>query len=180
MTRRAFDFYPTPSWAARLLYARLPQIHGIAEPCVGAGDLIEGRDDVLWTNDVDESRAATHHRDASTSDSWRLFAPVPWVVTNPPFNMALQILRNALDHAQEGVAFFLRISFLEPTRQRSAFLVERPPSRMLVLPRISFTRDGKTDSATCAWLVWGTSVPAGIEVVDRAERISLTRGEGRS
>lgn len=79
MTRRDLDFYPsgggrpaivggkpTPVWAARSLYRRLPQIQGVAEPCVGTGDLIAGRDDVRWTNDVDEQREATYHLNAAT------------------------------------------------------------------------------------------------------------------
>jgi hypothetical protein len=34
------------------------------------------------------------------------------------------------------------------------WLAEHPPTKLIVLPRISFTGDGKTDSVTCAWYVW--------------------------
>ena len=183
MTRRDLDFYPsgggrpaivggqpTPVWAARSLYRRLPQIQGVAEPCVGTGDLVAGRVDVRWTNDVDEQREATHHLNAASPAAWGVFERVPWVVTNPPFNLAHQILACALDHATEGVAFLLRLSFLEPTEQRAHLLGRRPPTRILVLPRISFTGDGKTDSVTCSWLVWSSAVEPGIEVANRLER----------
>lgn len=182
MTRRDLDFYPTgggkrrggespsPVWAAQSLYRRLPMIRNIAEPCVGTGDLVVGRDDVLWTNDVDDKREATFHLNAAAPAAWAQFPRVPWVVTNPPFNLAHQVLSCALDFALEGVAFLLRISFLEPTEQRAHMLARRPPTRMIVLPRISFTGDGKTDNVTCVWLVWSKLVEPGIEVASRLER----------
>ena len=37
---------------------------------------------------------------------------------------------------------------------RGAWLAAYPPTTLIVLPRISFTGDGNTDSATCAWFVW--------------------------
>ena len=37
---------------------------------------------------------------------------------------------------------------------RGAWLNEHPPTTLIVLPRISFTGNGKTDSVTCAWMVW--------------------------
>jgi hypothetical protein len=38
-----------------------------------------------------------------------------------------------------------------------------------MLPRISFTGDGATDSAPCWWFVWSRHVPRGISVRGRAE-----------
>lgn len=183
MTRRELDFYPTGGgrpaivngkptavWAAQSLYRRLPIIHRIAEPCVGTGDLVAGRTDVEWTNDVDEQRAATYHLNAASPAAWNVFPRVPWIVTNPPFDLAALILACALDHAIDGVAFFLRLSFLEPTEQRAHLLSRRPPTRQIVLPRISFTGDGKTDNVTCAWFVWSKLVEPGIEVASPIEK----------
>lgn len=171
--RREHDFYPSPKWAASTLYNRLPCIRNIAEPCVGVGDLIHGRDDVDWTNDIDESRPATYHLNAAAPAAWNVFPKVPWVVTNPPFNVAHIILSCALDSALVGVAFLLRISFLEPVEARAQLLSRRPPTRQIVLPRMSFTGDGKTDSVTCAWFVWALKpglVEPGIEVCSPIER----------
>lgn len=176
--RRPFDFYPTgggdpqtesPAWAAQVLYRRVPQIVNIAEPCVGTGDLVRGRTDVLWTNDLDISRKADAHMDMTDPASWKRIPRPSWVVTNPPFADAGKILANALDHARHGVAFLLRLTFLEPVEQRARLLRENPPKRLIVLPRISFTGDGKTDSVTCAWMVWGDVAP-GVEVVSKEER----------
>lgn len=189
--RRDFDFYPTGGgrpaivngkptavWAAQSLYRRLPVIARVAEPCVGTGDLIAGRTDVEWTNDVDERRAATYHLNAASPAAWNTFPRVPWIVTNPPFDVAALILACALDHAIDGVAMFLRLSFLEPTEGRAHLLSRRPPTRQLVLPRISFTGDGKTDNVTCAWFVWSKLVEPGIEVASPIEK-DLARREQR-
>lgn len=32
--------------------------------------------------------------------------------------------------------------------------VTNPPTRVYVCPRTSFTGDGRTDSVTCAWMIW--------------------------
>lgn len=178
MTRRPYDYYPTgggevagesPTWAAQALYRRCPQIRGIVEPCVGTGDLVRGREDMHWTNDLDIGRQATAHLDMCDPASWARMPQPPWVVTNPPFNVAHLILANALDCARDGVAFLLRLTFLEPVEARARLLRERPPKRLIVLPRISFTGDGKMDSVTCAWMLWGDAAP-GIEVVGKAEK----------
>ena len=39
-----------------------------------------------------------------------------WVVTSPPYKNALRISKQAMDKTRAGVAFKLRIHFLEPTR----------------------------------------------------------------
>jgi hypothetical protein len=171
--RRDLDFYPSRHWAMETLSRRIP-IRDIAEPCVGTGDLIRGRSDVRWTNDVDPRHDAMFRLDASSPAAWSEFPPVPWVVTNPPFNVAHQILACALAHASEGVAFLLRLSFLEPADSRGEFLARHPPTRLIVLPRISFTGDGKTDSVTCAWMVWKVAywaaIDPGVEVASKMER----------
>ncbi len=45
-------------------------------------------------------------------------------------------------------------SVLEPCEGRGAWLAAHPPQALIVLPRMSFTGEGKTDSVTCAWVVW--------------------------
>lgn len=157
--RRALDFYPTTvPWAVGELYKRVAIVGDVAEPCVGNGDLVrnDDRSRVVWTNDVDPSREATYHLDAADPASWRMFPAVDWVVSNPPFNRALRILSLAVPHARVGVAFLLRLSFMEPTilDGRGAWLEANPMSRLIVMPRIPFKGGRATDSVTCAWMIW--------------------------
>lgn len=162
--RRKNDFYPTPEWATRELLRRVPQISGyILEPCVGDGAIarvIDGGDRVVYGSDVDPQMNCSFCGDATREDFWvgvkdTMFEDrIDWVVTNPPFNVAPQIVPLAYRHAVKGIAMLLRLSYLEPTEDRGAWLNEHPPTSLIILPRISFTGNGKTDSITCAWMVF--------------------------
>lgn len=168
MTRRKWDAYMSPAWAADRLFEHVDIRGRVAEPCVGDGALVQGRNTV-WTNDIDPERQADFHLDASGPELWAT-APTPeWVVTNPPFSLAMPILRRAFEVCD--AAMLLRLSFLEPTLDRGPWLAEHPPAQVVVLPRYSFTGDGKTDSVTCAWMVWrhGAS-QTGISVVPRPKK----------
>ena len=93
--------------------------------------------------------------DATKREFWtRWVSSIDFVVTNPPFSLASSILPLAYEHARVGVAFLLRLSYLEPCRDRADWLVQHPLTKLIVLPRISFTGDRKTDSVTCGWFVW--------------------------
>lgn len=160
--RRANDAYYTPAWMTRALLANVPEIGGqIIEPC--AGDLSiarvlrdEGRLDV-YTNDIDTTCDTDSYFDATEGAFWVLMAPdCDWVISNTPYTMpaCLEIVDFAIKVAKVGVAMMLRISFKEPTQLRGPFLEANPLSRMLVMPRYSFTGNGKSDSATTAWMIW--------------------------
>ena len=41
-----------------------------------------------------------------------------------------------------------------PLRASPAWLASHPPSQLIVLPRYSYTQDGKSDNCTTAWFVW--------------------------
>jgi len=165
--RQKNDFYATPGWATRQLLKHYSGIEGVVfECCVGAGDiagvLSENTRTVVVTNDIDQPRSADFHVDLSTPIGWRMLdpidsmndAPADWIVTNPPFCHAPGLVPLAYEHVNVGIAMLLRLSFLEPCLNRSEFLTKHPPTKLIILPRISFTGDGNTDSVTCAWMIW--------------------------
>lgn len=169
--RRENDFYPTPAWATQELLKHVDVKGVVFEPCAGDGaiaDVLAESADNLIKSDLDASFGYTkdwHPKDATTERFWAYWAKwdewteeedyrVDWTVTNPPFSNTATILKQAYAHSNVGVAFLLRLSFLEPCNGRVDFLTENPPTKLIVLPRISFTGDGKTDNVTCAWMVW--------------------------
>jgi hypothetical protein len=175
--RRANDFYPTPAWATDLLLQQAGLCGDLcAELCCGNNDITRqlrasGRFSRVLTNDLDKTRDSDTHYDAARRMTYSRYADLGWampcwVVTNPPFNAAAQIVPLAYDFATIGIAMLLRLSFLEPVEDRGAWLNEHPPTSMIVLPRISFTGDGKTDSVTCAWMVWEKSKTGTITVAE--------------
>lgn len=130
----------------------------VVEPCSGEHDITNVLRkhhgvEYVFTNDLDCKRDADLHLDAKDSAIYR-GRNVSWVVTNPPFSEAFEILKTAYESCSDGCAFLVRLSFLEPTYDRGPWLAAHPPSHVLVLPRYSFTQNGKTDSVTCAWVVW--------------------------
>lgn len=156
MTRRANDWYPTETWATQELLQRVPLRGLILEPCVGDGAIskeLVARGHTVLTNDLDSQWPADTHCDARELRFWNEIH-VDWVVTNPPFSVAHEILPGAQRCVKKGVAMLLRITYLEPCEGRAGWLARYPPDKLIVLPRMSFTGDGQTDSATCAWMIW--------------------------
>jgi hypothetical protein len=171
--RHADDFYETPIWMTLALLKRVPIAGAVLEPC--AGDLAIARvlraaGLTVFTNDINPHRKTDTHLDVTRE--WPV-GRVPWVASNIPFKHANVIAPRAVENASEGVALILRISFLEPTKKRQDFLLAHPPTRIIVLPRYSFTGNKKTDSVTAAWFVWSRHVQPGIEVVTKHERDAL-------
>lgn len=164
MTRRPFDAYYTPDSAVADLKRFWRPAHDriLVEPCIGGRALVNSFPDRQWlTNDLDWEIDADSHFDATQQPFWISTESLaldrsgrsPICITNPPFRCAIEILREAFPRCH-SVAMLLRLSFLEPTALRAPFLRTNPPDLVIVLPRISFTGDGKTDSVTCAWMIW--------------------------
>lgn len=124
----------------------------IIEPCAGGHDLARYLPGHVVTNDI--IPGSDFRFDATDPASWRKFPAAQWVVSNPPFNQAHLIIPHAYEHATEGVAMLLRLSWLEPCENRAAWLEAHPLYSMHVLPRFSFDGSGQTDSVTCAWMIW--------------------------
>lgn len=137
----------------------------VFEPCAGKGHIVRVLErsphiSRIYTNDVDERfPGLDSYEDATKVDVWDSLPPpgCDWTVTNPPFSLALPILRNAMTYTN-NVALLLRITFLEPTLTRGLFLslIEEDISHLIIFgsPRPSFTPDGNTDFATTMWIVW--------------------------
>lgn len=162
MKRRPLDAYYSPTWAVDELIKHLedellnPGRHLVLEPCCGDGAIsnrLRSHGFQVVTNDMNQTVDAQYQYDYL--DSPRLpKVGAEWIITNPPFSLAFPMLQKALDEVLIGVAFLLRLSFLEPTYNRSEFLSQNPPTGLIITPRISFTKDGNTDSVTTAWMVW--------------------------
>jgi hypothetical protein len=168
--RKKLDQYFTPAWAADVLLEQYP-INGSVLECLlrrhSIADRLRTTANVT-TNDIDAAMVSDTHFDATTDDYWdSVSGKFDYIVTNPPFSHALPIIAGALRAARCGVAMFLRLSFLEPTEARGGFLSANPPRQLLVLPRISFTGDGKTDSTTTAWFIWDDAVECKIRTIPK-------------
>lgn len=79
-----------------------------------------------------------------------------FVISNPPFNQAMEFIKKALDDVEDGgyVAMLLRLNFLE-TKARKEFFDNYMPTWIFVHhKRMSFTDAGGTDSVAYCHMVW--------------------------
>lgn len=175
MPRAKLDLYETPPHYINALLDVI-DIHGrVYEPCAGKGAIADALRKVgavrsVITNDIDPRREADLCQDARGIHAWPNLYKFDWIVTNPPFLHEQAILTHAL-HTCSNVAFLARLSFLEPTKDRTAFWAEYRDrlAHLIVLTRYSFRRNDKgqrgSDSQTCCWLVFND---------DDAEDLHLT------
>lgn len=169
--RHRLDFYETHRGLTTALLKRkdLGSPSCILECCSGNRAIADVLsiclpDTMILTNDIDIEREADYYFDATRGFNWQVMArthPFDWVITNPPFGVASRIIPHAVKTARRGVIFMLRLSWLEPTRDRAEFLrFGHPPLGGLypINPRPKFrvNKDGKpgTDSVTVAWYIW--------------------------
>lgn len=79
------------------------------------------------------------------------------IITNPPFYLAINIIQKALcDVKEDGyVIMLLRLNFWG-SKERNQWLKDNMPKYCFIhgFPRMSFTKDGGTDSIEYAHFVW--------------------------
>lgn len=168
MPRRTFDFHETPvHYLTALSWAIGKDIAGKAyAPCVGTGAIPAHFTKLRWrTNDWDPKRVAHTHYNATRPKAWGTLG-YDWCIENPPFEVELPIVQHALQWCK-NVAVLARLSFLEPTKDRTDFWRRHADSvHVIMLPRYSFrlNDDGNrgSDNMTCCWLVWALHVKPGI------------------
>ncbi|MCA0404877.1 MAG: SAM-dependent methyltransferase [Proteobacteria bacterium] len=82
-----------------------------------------------------------------------------WMITNPPFNLAVEFAERGLHEASIGVALLLRTSWMEGAERYTRLFRERPP-RIIAqycerVPMVAGRWDPAAASATSyAWFVW--------------------------
>ncbi len=186
--RRALDAYYTPPEPTERLLLRYPQIQGgpgsvLCDP--SCGDAYMGRRiahmrgfDKLVLNDLDPKSILAPRDGAPAApieivksfDMRRpeVYEPVPdWGITNVPFYCAGTAAKAMIDRCRWGVAVLVRCTLLEPReclqdpQNNRRWLKDLPPYGLIAMSRISFTGDGKTDSAPAFWLVWIRESPFG-------------------
>ena len=81
------------------------------------------------------------------------------IITNPPYNLALEFVQKALELSNRKVAMFLKIQFLETQKRYLELFKVCPPKKVLVfVKRMACYREDDTSfksSAICfCWIIW--------------------------
>ncbi len=160
MARRKNDAYYSAKWMTHFLLERTPypfdwRNQTVLEACVGEGAIsnaLKKKGFDVTTCDINPVCEPDICADYLLADF--SFPGQDWIITNPPFSLAYPMLLKAMTEVSVGVAFLLRLSFVEPTEERGDWLECHPPAGRITLPRYSFTGDGRSDSVTAEWMVW--------------------------
>lgn len=178
---RRLEFFPTPPWAARAggeLITRLePEPATVWEPCCGQGHMAHGLGDyfeAVAASDIHDHGWPGQDAVVDFFDP-ELDAPggADWIVTNPPFGKAAEIVEVGLRRARRGVALLARASLLE-SAGRFGLMFGDNPLRVFApfIERVPMQLGGwdpKGSTATAyAWFIWVTP-EFRAELVDRCE-----------
>lgn len=165
------DYYPTPPWATRAFMREVMEAHlypqdflNIWEPACGEGHMLH----VL-------AEFAGHVRGSDVHDYGKGFEigsftgvgldVIPrrpecdWIITNPPFNLALEFVLRALTETNFGVALLLRSAWSEGEARHKHLFGHWPPSEIVQyserVPMVAGRYDPEAQSATAySWFIW--------------------------
>jgi hypothetical protein len=168
----ALDMFPTPPWATRAFVHEVLFLREMAdeqmtvwEPAAGLGHM----SDVLA-----EAFAQVHSSDVH--DYGRGFAlgsfvgegadiaqaptiGADWIITNPPFNLAVAFAERATMTAKRGTALLVRAVWAEGAERYRRLFRDLPPTHIAqYCDRVAMTKgkwDPHASTATAyAWFVW--------------------------
>lgn len=162
----SLDFFPTPPWATRALLTHVlwpAWIQGctVWEPAAGEGHMAEVLREFFST--VVATDVFDYGRGYRISDF--LGDPTSggtdWVITNPPFKVALDFALRAMSEARVGVALLVRSAWLEGTGRHDNLFRPHPPALIAQFAeRVPMTKgrwDPDASTATSySWVVWLT------------------------
>ena len=156
--RQENDYYATEPKAVELLLEKEKFSHRVLEPSCGEGHMSK----VLMKQNYNVSSFDLIDRGfGEVKDFFEIEKFNGDIITNPPYKMALDFVKHALDVVPVGnkVAMFLKIQFLEG-KVRSEFYKTNPPKRVYVASgRLNCAKNGefekyKSSAACYAWFVW--------------------------
>ena len=161
----SLDFFPTPPWATRALCQHvLPPLvthdWSVWEPACGEGHMAYALEPLF--KETYASDIFDYGRGYDVADFLDVAAPphcVDWIITNPPFNAAMDFTLRALKVARVGVAMLVRTQWIESEERYENLFRPHPPTVFAPFcERVAIHKGGwdpKGSTATSyAWFVW--------------------------
>lgn len=165
----SLDFFPTPPYATRALFEHvLPDYPWremlVWEPAAGEGHMAEVIREYaadVYASDVHDYGVG-YDVGSFVGEGLDLaqcpFRP-DFVITNPPFNLALDFVKRGLEEAVMGVAVLVRSNWLEGMKRYHELFSHRPPTIVAQfverVPMVKGRWDPEATTATSyCWVVW--------------------------
>jgi hypothetical protein len=157
--RDLFDYYPTPSAVTSELLKKETFSGSVWEPACGDGAISKVLKDAGLF--VESSDIADRGYGETGIDFLRTEKRVGNIVTNPPFNLALEFVNHAKKCSVGKIAMFLKTTFLESEKRYSMFKDASFPlkkmyqfSKRVRLDKNGIPMVGKSGMIAFAWFVW--------------------------
>lgn len=164
--RSKADFYPTPP-NATLALLKNEQFEGhIWEPACGKGDISEVLIKAGYTvnssdlNDYGYGVSGIDFLNENSIFSTSPFSIADNIITNPPFDIALEFVLQAKKYSQHKIAMFLKTAFLEGSKRHEMFQDKKFPLKCIYQfsKRVNFGIHAGTHKnggmIPFAWFVW--------------------------
>jgi len=175
------DFFETPAWCTEVLLSRVHLPHCVLDAGCGTlaiAKVLNNHGHAVNAYDTEPPPASPGICSRAGDFLVQDLSDQSAVVMNPPYKMAAEFVRKALDAVEVGgvVCALLRLNFLGSSTKRIDLVgPDSALERVIVMARRpSFTGDGKTDATDYAWFVWrrgiemwGIRSQARLEVVPR-------------
>jgi hypothetical protein len=150
------DFYPTPSWATHALLLCEKFEGSVLEPCCGDGSMAKVIQEAGYS--VTSSDKFDRGFGAYPVDAFTYSGNVTNVITNPPYNLAYELLDHFLPITDNKIALLLRLSFLESKKRYSLFQTTPPSTVHIFSERLSLAPAGTEvqggGTVSYGWFVW--------------------------
>lgn len=157
--RSKLDFYPTPPSATISLLDREIFKGDIWEPACGKGDISEiliNKGYKVKSTDINYYGYGEGGKDFLITDNEKYDN----IITNPPFNLALEFVEQSKKYAKKKIAMFLKTAFLEGAKRHRMFQDKKFPLRTVYQfsKRVNFrTHTGAHKNGGMipfAWFIW--------------------------
>lgn len=183
----SLNFFPTPPWATRALFAFVGEgrMGSVWEPACGEGHMAEVLRECfseVAASDVFDYGKGYEVGSFVGEGLGTLCGTADWIITNPPFNLAAEFARRALEQATVGVALLTRTAWLEGGERYATLFSQTPPSVVALfaerVPMVKGRWDPQASTATSyAWVVWriGHQGPTTLRWIQPGRRAALTK-----
>ena len=165
---KGLDDYPTPKWATRALFAKVPVElcllpnpgDTILEPCANRGYMSSViREQFPECKILELDIHDYGNPNCQIMDFLKYNKPVDYIITNPPFNKAEEVITHACKIAKKGCAFLTRLAYLEGTGRYTRIYSKNPPKSINIFTsRVTFKEhlvSRQSDSMVAyIWAIW--------------------------
>lgn len=182
--RQHADWYPTPKDVTSVLFDLVKFSGGIYEPCCGDGSLAKVAEEdygykVIGTDLHDRGYGVGHGPKYDALKVTDLLAPN--IVTNPPFNIAADIIEHMWSLEPDSMAMLLKSTFWHAERRRKLF-EKMPPAKIIALTWRPDFLNLQRPTMEVIWCVWkrGNNSDTAYELANRPEWAKKKKGRRKA